>query len=179
MKNYIIVVFFLLYINANAQMFKGLEYGMSRREAKKEFRKNTSEYDNVDFGNGFVWRLYTQNFLYEDNNLVGVWFTPKGGALGLTHKGATSYLEFTRVFFEDKNYTVFFEPEYWQYPINFNSMYGLLMHDSEKNIIVHLYPYQNGNTYNAYMKVFNYEWFMNVFDDYLKGLEQKSENSGF
>lgn len=164
-------------------VFKGLNYHMRPGEAKNEFKKNKLEYDNVDFGNGFVWRIYQQNFMYDEIGLVGVLFSPKGAALGLSHDGATSYLEFSRAFFENKGYTVFFEPDYWQYPINFKAKYGLLMHDAEKKIVVQLYPYKgySGTNwfYSAYMKVMNYDWFMNDFNNQTKILQEKSNNSGF
>lgn len=164
-------------------IYKGLEYGMTAQEAKKEFRSNKAEYDAVDFGNGFVWRLFHQNFIYDNGGLVGVLFQPKGALMGLTHSGTTSYLEFSRAFFEEKGYQVFFEPEFWKYPLNFNSKYGLLMHDEDKKIVVQLYPYSgyvNGATiYSAYMKVINYDWFMQQYESQQQLLELKANESGF
>lgn len=183
-KLLLISVFAVMSSSLFAQsIFKGLEYGMSKTEAKKEYKTNKAEYDNVDFGNGFRWRAFHQNFIIVNNDLVGILFTTKGTLLGLSHDGATSYLEYSRAFFEKKGYTVFLEPEYWQYPVNFRSKYGLLMHDEDKSIVVQLYPgsgYANGTSvYFAYMKVLNYEWFMNEFQAQKEINEEKSENSGF
>ena len=179
-----LLVFNLIVCLAFSQtIFKGLDYGMSPNEAKKEFKSNKSAYDSVDFGNGFVWRLFFQNFIYENNELVGVLFSPKGALFGVGHDATTSYLEFSRAFFEHKEYTVFFEPEYWQYPLNFNSTYGLLMCDKDKSIVVQLYPFTSGatgtTTYFPYMKVLNYDWFMKQYNNHVEILEEKSENSGF
>lgn len=164
-------------------IFKGLNREMSKSDAKKEFKKNKSEYDNVDFGNGFVWRTFNQNFIFDNGGLVGVLFSPKGALMGLSHDGATSYLEFSKAFFENKGYTVFLEPEYWQYPINFRSKYGLLMYDTDRTIMVQLYPYKGYASgkmyYTAYMKVLNYDWFMDEYEEQNEILEEKSENSGF
>ena len=42
---------------------KVLEFGMSKAEAKKEFKANKSDYITVDLGNGFLYRIYQQNFI--------------------------------------------------------------------------------------------------------------------
>jgi hypothetical protein len=44
-------------------LFKGLNLGMSKKEAKAEYKANKSEYDNIDIGNGWVWKTTVQNFL--------------------------------------------------------------------------------------------------------------------
>lgn len=185
MKSILLIIISVMFaVDCFSQtIFKGLNYNMSVSEAKKEFKTNKEQYDNVDFGNGFVWRIFPQNFIYKNGNLVGVLFQPKGALLGLSHTGTTSYLEFSRSFFEIKGYKVFFEPEYWQYPLNFNSKYGLLMQNEDKTIIVQLYPFKwfySGTTYySAYMKVLNYAWFMNEYEKQNQILKDKSENSGF
>jgi hypothetical protein len=156
---------------------------MSQGEAKSEFKKNKELYDSVDFGNGFVWRTYTQNFIFQNDSLVVVLMTPKGSALGLSNDGVASYLEFSRTFFQDKGYQVFFEPEYWQYPLNFRSKYGLLLYNPDKTIMVHLYPltYKVGynTSFTACLKIMNYPWFLKTWEAGNKELQQKSENSGF
>lgn len=184
MKTFLLIISMLLLENCFTQtIFKGLKYNMTESEAKKEFRANKDQYDNVDFGNGFVWRLYQQNFLYVDDKLVGVLFSPKGGGFGQSHNNVINYLEFSRSFFENKGYTVIFEPEAWQYPTLFNSKYGLLLQNEDKTIIVQLNPstytvnYSTG--YIAYMKVINYEFFMKAYEMGNQILKEKSENSGF
>jgi len=164
-------------------IYRGLVYGMNVKDAKTEFKTNKDQYDNVDFGNGFAWRVYTQNLIYQNDSLVAILMTPKGAALGLSHDAATSYLEFSRAFFENKGYKLFFEPEYWQYPLNFHAKYGLLLSNSDKTIMVQLYPlsYKSGYTtmFTSCLKIMNYKWFMSTYEAGHKLLEKKSDESGF
>jgi len=183
-KNILLFVFFIIAGAAYGQpIYRGLLYGMSENEAKKEFKTNKDLYDEVDFSNGFVWRTYTQNFIYQNDSLMAVLMTPKGAALGLSHDGSTQFLEFSRAFFENKGYEVFFEPEYWQYPLNFHSKYGLLMSNADKTIMVQLYPlvfrYGNTTSFTSCLKIMNYKWFIREWEIDNKIQQQKSENSGF
>lgn len=112
-----------------------------------------------------------------------VLMSPKGAALGLSNDGATSYLEFSRAFFENKGYQLFFEPDYWQYPLNFSSKYGLLLFNPEKTIMVQLYPIyskSSGMTFcSASLKIMNYDWFIKSWDLGNKIQQEKSDQSGF
>ena len=177
------VVFTICCAAYGQPIFKGLNYGMSEKEAKAEFKNNKDQYDNVDFGNGFVWRAYTQNFIFINDSLTGILMTPKGGALGISHDVTTQFLEFSRAFFEIKGYTVFFEPDYWQYPLNFHSKYGLLLANPEETVMVQLYPLSvkmgHNTSFTACLKVMNYGWFKKVYEADHKILQQKSDQSGF
>ena len=185
MKYLITLLFFLFSLNLFSQsIYLGLKNGMSKSEAKKEFKTNNEQYTNVDLGNGFVWRANQKNFIYNKNNLLtGVWFLPKSFGGWVSHDNAISYLEFTRSFFESKDYKLFFEPDYWQYPENFNSKYGLLMYNPEKTIMVQLYPFKynvSGTmSYSAYMKVLNYDWFMKTYKEQENIKHAKQESTGF
>jgi len=184
MKKMIILMFLAVSTNINAQsIYLGLKYGMNKKDAKAEFKANNEQYTNVDLGNGFAWRAFQQNFIFDEKGLTGILFSPKGGALGLSHDNTVSYLEFTRTFFEKKGYTLFFEPDYWQYPENFNSKYGLLLVNPDKTIVVQIYPVKSvaGGilTYSAYLKVLNYTWFMSEFEKENDKVEQKQQNTGF
>lgn len=180
----ILIVFFLFSCNIlfSQSIYRGLNFGMSEKDAKSEFKNNKSFYDNVDLGNGFIWRSYHQNFFYSNDSLVGLLFQPKA-IFGVGHDGTVSYLEFTRAFFENKNYTVFIESEYWQYPENFKSSYGLVLINPDSTTVVHLYPYKNSITnpssYFPVMKVLNYSFFMRDFHNRNKILDQKQSNTGF
>jgi len=179
----IVAVAAVCFVAMSQPIYRGLNYGMNVKDAKDEFKTNKDQYDNIDFGNGFVWRVYTQNLIYQNDSLMAILMTPKGAALGLSHDGATSYLEFSRTFFENKDYEVFFEPEYWQYPLNFHAKYGLLLSNPDKTIMVQLYPitYKSGYTtmFTSCLKIMNYKWFMNTFEAEHKLLDKKSDESGF
>lgn len=177
------LLLFMCFLAAGQSIYRGLNFGMSQKEAKSEFKTNKDQYDAADFGNGFVWRAFTQNFIYANDSLMAVLMTPKGAALGLSHDGATSYLEFSKAFFENKGYQVFFEPEYWQYPLNFHSKYGLLLSNPDKTIMVQLYPSTsrgvNTTHYTSCLKIMNYQWFMKTYTADQVILQEKSDNSGF
>ncbi|MFC6858260.1 hypothetical protein [Zunongwangia atlantica] len=166
---------------ANGQaIFKGLEYGMSPESAKKEFRANKDDYKSVDLGNGFLYRIYQQNFQFKDEKLVKVLMTPKGAALGQNYDSAKSYLEYSRAFFEDLNYEVFFEPEYWNGPQNFGSKYGLLLMNPDKTTMVQMYPVKlQGNTFIVNLEIYNYDQFMEWYKAEDDRMTEKAENSGF
>lgn len=181
MKLFLTLIIIAAWVVASSQpIYKGLTYGMSKGEAKKEYKTNKALYDNVDLGNGFVWRLYTQNFIFDGSKLSGVLFSPKGAAMGLSHKNTILYLEFTRAFFENKGYTLFFEPDYWQYPQNFISKYGLILVHPNKTNVVQMYPVNIGSgTYTAALQVLNFDWFITYWDKGHKEIEEKQQNAGF
>lgn len=161
------------------EIYKGFEYGMTKDEAKSEFRENKDEYKTIDLGNGFVYRIYHQNFTFENGELVGITLTPKGSALGQSYESVVGYLEYSRAFFEKLNYTTFFEPEYWNGPENFSSKYGLLMVNPEKSKMVQIYPVNAGGSLITRMDIYNYNHFMNWYEEEKKRMEEKAENSGF
>lgn len=183
--------YFLLYAgvvllcnSAIAQsIFKGLEYGMTQDEAVSAFRADRDQYTTVNIGNNFKYRIYQQNFIYQNRKLIGVNFRPKGAALGQSYEDAVSYLEHTRQFFEDLNYELFFEPEYWNAPQNFNSKYGLLMVNPEKTVIAQVYPTKttayNSTSYLVMMDLYNYENFLKLYENEKLKQNEIKEKSGF
>ena len=67
MKKLIVLILIPFFsFGQSKSIFKGLEYGMTKSEAKKEFKKNKKDYTTVDIGNGFLFRIYQQNFLYDN-----------------------------------------------------------------------------------------------------------------
>ena len=65
----IIILFYSIQLFSQP-VFNGLLFGMTEKEAKSEFKANTDVYTNVDLGNGFVWRVTSQNFLYDNKKQV-------------------------------------------------------------------------------------------------------------
>ena len=184
MKSFLIFIAVTISFHLNAQsIYLGLKTGMTQDEAKKEFKNNKESYTNIDLGNGFIWRLYQQNFIYDNGGLVGVLFSPKGSALGLSYQNTISYLEFTRKFFTSKDYQLFYEPEYWNAPYNFKSKYGLLMINPDSTTVIQLYPWiqtlNNSTVFNAYLKLLNYNWFMKAYKQESEDVKQKQDNTGF
>ena len=180
----VIVVFFAVNTSLSQTIFKGLSYGMSKKEAKTEYSSNENAYVNVDLGNGFIWKLFPFGFKYDDKKLIFIVFQPKGSLLGISHDNTMTYLEVTKAFFESKGYNVFYQPDNWQYPLLFHSKYGLLMFNTDKTVMVQLFPatfkQSNGTTtYLPYLKVMNYDWFMKDYNNQLNVLTEKRENTGF
>ena len=57
MKKILVLTALMLITNSFSQemsLFKGLNLGMSKKEAKAEYKANKSQYDNIDIGNGWV-----------------------------------------------------------------------------------------------------------------------------
>jgi len=174
----------LLCTSLSAQsIFKGLETGMSKKEAKAEFRANKDDYINIEIGNGFAYRIYQQNFGYVNDGLVSILLTPKGFTMGQGYSEAVSYLDFSNTFFQNLDYKEFFRPEYWNAPQSFSSKYGLLLYNPEKTIMVQMYPtkYKAGSTTAFLVKlhIYNYNQFMEWYDKEHEAQEEIAEKSGF
>lgn len=164
----------------NAQIYEGFERGMTKDEAKDEFRDNKDKYKAVDLGNGWVWRLYHQNFIYDETDaLTSVYFTPKGGALGVSYDNTVGYLEQTKLFFDNLGYEVIMKQDYWNAPHNFKGTYGLLMHDPDKKRVVQLFPAKGGNVMIPNMIVHDYDWFMKALETQGEQMNEKAEATGF
>ena len=183
----LIVMLLFFTINSFSQsIFKGLEYGMSEKDAKKEFKKNKDDYINIDIGNGFSYRIYRQNFLYDNKKLVGILLSPKGYAFGQSYDTAKSFLTYTRAFFEDLGYETFIDNKWWNAPENFsksNSKWGLVLNNKDKSKIIHMYPIkyqQSGSTkYLVKLTVWNYETWVGFYNEANKKQAEKSKKSGF
>ena len=164
------------------KIYKGLYYGMTKSEAVSEFTNNKTEYVGVDLGNGFVWTTYKQNLLFYDGILVGITFVPEH-PLSLSCDNATLYLEYTKAFFENKDYTIILEPEDWQYPFLFHGVFGLVLSSPAGNVVVQLYPgtyVLNHSTYcTASLKILNKSWFISQYNHYKTNLKEKADLSGF
>ena len=167
-------------------IFKGFEYEMSRSEAKKEFKKNKEAYTSIDIGNGFLYRTYTKNFVYGNEKLVGILLTPKGSAFGQSYDLAANYLTHTRGFFESLGYETFIDNEWWNAPVNYvasGSKWGLVLNKKDKSTIVQMYPISynlSGRTvYLVKLMVWNYDWWMNSYNEETKKQSHIANESGF
>ena len=62
----------------------GLNTGMTKKEAVKEFKSNKDKYKEITLG-GYYWRHYYQNNSYDSNGkLTMVKLNPVGGTFGLS-----------------------------------------------------------------------------------------------
>tara|TARA_B100002019_G_scaffold271268_1_gene265535 strand:- start:302 stop:853 length:552 start_codon:yes stop_codon:yes gene_type:complete len=183
MKKILVTLLILSAVNSYSQsIYKGLEYGMSKVEAKKEFKKNKDTYISVDLGNGFLYRIYQQNFIYDNDKLVGILFNPKGAGLGQTYDGAKSYLIHTRSFFESLGYETFIDNQWWNAPLNYvksGSKWGLVLNKKDKSIIVQMFPVAMGNSYLVNLRIWHYDTWMGYYDAENKVQEIKADESGF
>ena len=188
MRKILIILFFSLIYQVNAQdlrqsIYKGLVFGMSKSEAKKEFKKNKATYTTVDIGNGFLYRIYQQNFIYDNGKLVGVLFSPKGAGLGQSYDSAKSYLVHTRGFFEKLEYETFIDNEWWNAPLNYiksGSKWGLVLNKKDKSTIVQIFPQSLGsNNYLVNLRIWHYDTWMGYFNTENKIQETKVDKSGF
>jgi hypothetical protein len=163
-------------------IYKGLTFGMSKAEAKKEFKKNKDTYTSVDLGNGFLYRIYQQNFIYDSNKLVGVLFSPKGAGLGQSYENTKSYLIHTRNFFERLDYETFIDNQWWNAPLNYTksgSKWGLVLNKKDKTTIVQMFPISMGNNYLVNLRIWHHDTWIGYFDAENKAQKQKADESGF
>jgi|14BtaG_2_1085337.scaffolds.fasta_scaffold16630_2 hypothetical protein len=165
MKKILFVLLFVPLVSfGQVKIYKGLIEGMSKKEAKNVIKKNKNDYKVVAVGNGVEWTIRTTSPMYNpENYLVGVTMWPKGFLLtGTGYEIAVSYLETTKQFFIDRNYSVILESTYWNAPKNFNDggfLYGCVLLSPDDERVIHIYPSEtpslDGKTYRdtAYAKV--------------------------
>lgn len=179
------IPFLFLSISCFGQiLFKGLELGMTKKEAKKEFRDNKAEYTNIDIGNNWIYRTSIPNMHFlPDKGLVRIDFFLKGTLLGgIGYQNTTNGLEMTRQFFENLGYKVFYENKYWKYPLNFSSDYGLIMTDSKNSKVIHLFPSHPPGKLNQHtvgLILIEHDIFMEAYKERIKSILTKQKKSGF
>lgn len=186
-KIYITLVFIFILSNGYTQsIYKGLEYGMSKSEAASEFKKSKKTYTTVDIGNNFLYQIYKQNFVFDNNELVGVLFTPKGSLFGQSYNEAKNYLIHTRSFFEQLGYETFLENEWWNAPLNYtnsNSKWGLVLNKKDKSTIVQMYPISyelSGKAvYLVKLMIWNYDTWIGYYNKEKGVQKEKADKSGF
>lgn len=185
-------LFFLFYFcflvsSISAQsIYKGLLYGMSKPEAEKEFKENNETYTNVDIGDNFIYKIYKQNFVFDNNKLVGILLTPKGSTFGQSYDLAKNYLVHTRDFFEKLDYETFIENKWWDSPSNYvssNSKWGLILNKKDKSIIIQMYPISYelyGKTvYLVKLMIWNYDTWIGYYNKENENQKEKTNKSGF
>ncbi len=142
----------LLSFNTRAQsIFKGLKYGMSQTQANAEFKTHKKNYTNLDIGDDYIYRTYKQDFIFEDNKLVGIIFSPRGSAFGQSYKSSKNYLLQTKDYLERLGYVSLIQNTYWNDPLEFiktGEEQGLVMHKN-KSTIAQLLTTQNDTNYNS------------------------------
>lgn len=154
---------------------------MSVKAARKMMKKNKKDYQDVAFGNGFMWTIRTSSLISrtrKDDYLYGVWMWPKGSLLsGIGYDAARGYLENAGRFFEERGYKEVIRNQWWNAPRNFLSggyKYGLVLASDDNTRIVHIYPSEimlmDGKTKNetAYIKIFSkgaWDEMMNIEDE--------------
>ena len=185
MKKLLLILLFvpLISIGQSQSLFKGLNLGMTKKDAKKEYKDNKSEYDNVDIGNGWVWKTTTANFFYDNNGLEGILFYQKGTLLsGMSYDNTVNCLNMTKQFFENLGYEEFYKNQWWNAPMNFSSAYGLILVSSDKAKIAHIYPTKDAggnNNPTAGLILYDYKIFMDSYNKRKEAINKKQEDSGF
>ena len=185
MKKHTILLLFLIISSSclSQSIYKGLNYGMSQSEAKKEFKQNKTDYTTIDIGNGFLYRIYRQNFIYDNGKLVGVVLNPKGSALGMSYDLTRNYLTSTRSFFETLNYQTFIENEWYNAPLNYlksGSKWGLVLNKEDKSTIIQMYPMSlSSSTYIVKLIIWDYNTWVGYYDAETEKQKDKANKSGF
>lgn len=165
-------------------LFKGLLIGMSKKELRTEYKANKDAYTNVDIGNGWVYKTDMPNmFVDSKNGLKGIYFLLKGTKLtGVGYQNTRNALDMTRQFFENIGYTVFYENKYWNLPLNFTAVYGLILVDKDKTKIAHLFPTHapgSPSSHSPGLILYEYNIFMDSYNERLESIKSKQKDSGF
>ena len=167
-------------------IYKGLSFGMSPKDAKTEFKSNKENYKGIDIGNNFIYTIYHQNFMYDEDKLVSILLTPSGSTWGQSYNDVVNYLTYTKVFFDSLGYEIFLEQSWWKSPEMFNSTnskYGLVLFNKEKTTIIQIYPisYMIGaqKVYLVKLHIYNYNWWMNSYNKENDKQTDIKKSSGF
>jgi hypothetical protein len=187
MKKLLYLFLALIFISSSysQSIYKGLNYGMSKSEAKKEFKKNKTNYTTIDIGNNFFYRIYRQNFIFDNNKLVGIPINPKGFAFGMGYDVTVNYLTHTRGFFESLGYETFIDNKWYNAPLNYlksSSKWGLVLKNKEKNTIIQMFPMSMGSASSTYLVkliIWDYNTWMGYYDKENKSQNAKAKSSGF
>lgn len=183
MKKLLLLLILIPLLTNGQSLFKGLNLGMSKKDAKKEYRLNKSLYDNVDIGNGWIWKTTIPNLTFGKDGLQGVYFYQQGTLLsGMGYDSTVSCLNMTKQFFENLDYTVFYKNEWWNAPVNFSSVYGLIMVSSDKTKIAHIFPTKDAggnNNHTAGLVLYDHKIFMTSYNKRKETIKKKQKDSGF
>jgi hypothetical protein len=184
MKKSLFILAFLFALNGYGQAkFKGLNYGMSKSEAKKEFKANKDIYTKIDLGDGVLYRIYQQNFIYDKDKLVGITFNPKGKALGQDLDNTVLYLTKTRSFFESIDFETYIENELWNAPVEYiksESKWGLALNKKDKTTMVQMFPMElQKDSYLVKLVLWHHETWVGYVEAEEKRQKDRADKSGF
>ena len=71
----------LISFGQNNNALLGINFGMTKKEVKAEFKSNKDKYTKIELG-GYLWRYYYQNNTYDENGgMIMMKLIPVGGGL--------------------------------------------------------------------------------------------------
>jgi len=179
-KNAFFLYLFLTFIGGlfvSAQqgtiIYEGFHEGMTKEEVLMEYEKNSSKYTNIIFGKGIDWKIAINGFSYNEYNLLyGIDLIPVEKENDMSSYDFTkNCLHIAKKFIEDQGFEVFYKPDQWDAPAEFDSFWGLIMINKEKNLAAHFFPSKlnfliNGEpAYEAHLRLISYEPFINEFEN--------------
>ena len=164
---------FLMNAQEGTVIYKGFYEGMSKKKTLSEYEKNFSKYTSIVFNEGPRWEVSTEGFSYNEYNLLyGIDLTP------MRENNDLSSYDFTRrclvlakEFIENEGFEVFYEPDYWNAPEEFNSFWGLIMINEKKKLAAHFFPSKSNiltkgkPIYKAHLRMISYEPFIKEFEN--------------
>ena len=117
-------------------IYEGFHEGMTKEEVLMEYEKNSSKYTNIIFGKGIDWKIAVNGFSYNEYNLLyGIDLIPVEKENGMSSYDFTkNCLHIAKKFIEDQGFEVFYKPDQWDAPAEFDSFWGLIMINKEKNL---------------------------------------------
>ena len=166
-------------------IFKGLTYGMSREEAKAEYKANKSDYKGVKIDPYLSYNMFVKNMGFNENEQLSmVFFSPWYNGGPIPTDKATHCLNTTMEFFASLGYEIFYEGENWNYPEIYNGDLGLVMKNSDGTTMILMYPdpYKKPDgeiQQSIRLEVWNHTEFMRIWDLQQAQKEKLKQESGF
>ena len=158
----------MIYSQTGVKLIGGLYSGMSKTEAKSEFKSNKDTYINVELG-AFKYRIYQQNFKFDKNGLIMVAMQPKGTGLGTSISRGKSIFNDLLKFLTANGYQQegmnTNSGNYFQFDVN--GEYELVNEDKTKYIKIVNMPYMSEGQMAMFV------WII----PYVDGLDYSKSNS--
>ncbi len=153
-------------------IYEGFYEGMTKQEVLMEYEKNPSKYTNIIFNKAIEWEIAINGFSYNEYNLLyGIDLIPTGKESDMSSYDFTkNCLHIAKDFIIDQGFEVFYKPDQWDAPAEFDSFWGLIMINKEKNLAAHFFPSKlniliDGEPgYEAHLRLISYEPFINEFE---------------
>ena len=157
----LITLLFCLHLSGTLfgqELFKSFEFKMPIAEAKSVLTNEGKTLKNLSFGPGTSFTLRKKSLVEKDDKLISI---NLGSKKNLSLQQAGNYLKKVRAYFESQSYKVVYAQENWSNPVLIKKNLPCIRFvDSNKKVVVEMYPRGQGSIYNVFITFYNYNWFL-------------------